>query len=157
MNGTTSTLDFGELELGWDLRCEAGGDRFEERSRMTWVVDAGTRLSWMVMSFESEREEGTGSVWEARSTEYCRSQRRRTISCPGVCVIAERRTWEEPSERREISLVEVGDGEIKERPVREKISLMGDNVIESPSEDSSWKTCHDPSRSVKVVSQQLLK
>ena len=78
VNGKTRTVD---LDVGdfWDFVPDVGKVPGDRRSRAC-EVDAGTRESRMVTSVKSKREEGVGSVWDARRTEYCRSHRRKTIS-----------------------------------------------------------------------------
>lgn len=56
------------------------GEGLGDRRRKACEVDVGTRVSRILTSFESEREDGVGIVWDARRTEYCKSQRRRMIS-----------------------------------------------------------------------------
>jgi hypothetical protein len=69
----------------------------------------------------------------------------------GCLDMAERRTWEEPRDRRETSEMEVEVWEcvVKARFVRRNVSLVGDSVRASPSADSSWNECHVPSRAIK--------
>jgi len=64
VNGTTRTVDL-EVEAVWDFPSDVGESR-----RIACDIAVGTRVSRMVTFFESEREEGTGSVWDARRTEY---------------------------------------------------------------------------------------
>jgi hypothetical protein len=90
VNGTTSTVDL-DVGVVWVFRSDVDVELGESR-RSACEVAVGTRLSRMMTSFESEREEGIGMVWDARRTGYCRSQRRRTISRFGGLVVAARRT-----------------------------------------------------------------
>jgi hypothetical protein len=78
VNGKTRTVDLG-VDVVWDFRSDVG-EGLGDRRRRACEVNAGTRVSRIAMSFEFEREAGMGNVWDARRTEYCRSQMRRTIS-----------------------------------------------------------------------------
>lgn len=112
---------------------------------MAWELDVCIRVSLIVTSFDCAKEDGMGSVLDASKTEYWRSHKSKTISAVGDLDTAANRTWEEPKDSSEISSL-VCMLEMKERPVRRKVSAADDRMTESPSRDSSWNECHEPSR-----------
>ena len=131
--GTTNTVDRWAESSG--AACEPASPLtttdagVEDRTRRACCdVDEPLSCSQSPCFFEREMVDGMGKVRDASKTEYCRSQRRSTISEEGGDDTPARRTCEEPRERAAASWMK--GVEVSAPEVETKVKFRSPKVLE---------------------------